>query len=1214
MVRALLFLASALLCASQVAPVLAQRSNNPFDQEARQLERSLTRARSTGAAMVSLLQLASMREDASPGTIAAALDRIARQRRVPAPVRVRARFERAFLSIDEGDPAAAERALNELGYVRDWQIIGPFDNEGRAGWDATLPPEAGQSRAVDRSATHRGRERDVGWRLYPQSANRYGYVDFDSMFRPWVHVCGFAETFVHSDRARALSVWLGAGGAAKVLVNGTEVVRDDVYRSPGPDRVAGSVRVHAGWNRVLVKSCVTEGGWGFYLRFGDTDGSPVEGLRFDPEGSDQAIAAVDGATPNAPSSALRSLEAAVADGPERAAPHYQLAELLRLDDADDPDEEKARQLADRAVELDETLDHLELAAALSPTRSERMRYTERAEAIAANDPRTRLLRAALMASGPDPGRALRMLDMPMTTTSGMRAAMRRARMLRGRGLERTAMSIVRAGLERSGGATRWVRRYLGALNAAGRREESLAQRRRLLELAWGDVQSHRVLLDDAIERGETDLALAQIDALRSLYPGSPSILREAATVFEGMGRRDDALDIRRELIALTPEEPEYQREYGLALLRFGHRGPAIEAFRALLELRPQDAGARQMLETLRPSRRPDEAYATAIEEILERRQEQSRWPAVILHDLSVNTVFESGLSTEYRQIAYQVHDAESARRWGTYAIPFQPGIQYVDVQSARVHRADGTVAESVRTSSRRLGDPRYRIYYDTRVLRVHMPELQPGDTVELRYRVEDLSRRNEFNDYYGAFRILQRAQPVKRLEHILIAPRSRELHVRAEMQGLQHEQRDRGSNRVHRYVASDIPALRSEPRMPGAAEVAPYLHVSTYASWEDVGRWWWGLARDQLRPDDALRETVRELVDGVTDTREKVERIYNWVVRNTRYVGLEFGIHGFKPYRVTQVVQRGFGDCKDKASLLYAMLTLAGVEARIALIRTRRNGRIETSPASLAVFDHAIAYVPELQLFLDGTAETHGVDELPYMDQGTMTLIVGPESVELAQTPVLAPDRETWERTLDVRLEADGAAAMRVEERLVGSNAAAHRTRYESTASRNERLQRSVAGTFPGIEIENERFSDLSDFEAAVTVSYDARVPQFATSTGSGLELATSTISGLTRRYAPSPNRRHPLEVGVPSRYVETRRIRLPRGTQVEHLPPGGTASSPYGSFEVEVERRDSTIEIQTTFELRRPAVPVGEYDAFRQWVERADALARQRITLGGGR
>ena len=127
---------------------------------------------------------------------------------------------------------------------------------------------------------------------------------------------------------------------------------------------------------------------------------------------------------------------------------------------------------------------------------------------------------------------------------------------------------------------------------------------------------------------------------------------------------------------------------------------------------------------------------------------------------------------------------------------------------------------------------------------------------------------------------------------------------------------------------------------------------------------------------------MRELVAGAPDTRTKVQRIYRWVIDHTRYVGLEFGIHGFLPYRVPQIVQRGFGDCKDKASLLYTMLTEAGIDARLVLVRTRRNGAIHDLPASLSVFDHAIAYVPELDLFLDGTAEFSGSTEFPQMDQG----------------------------------------------------------------------------------------------------------------------------------------------------------------------------------------------------------------------------------------
>ncbi len=79
---------------------------------------------------------------------------------------------------------------------------------------------------------------------------------------------------------------------------------------------------------------------------------------------------------------------------------------------------------------------------------------------------------------------------------------------------------------------------------------------------------------------------------------------------------------------------------------------------------------------------------------------------------------------------------------------------------------------------------------------------------------------------------------------------------------------------MDRFTAEDVPALRSEPSMPGVTEVIPYLHVSTYKTWEDVGRWYWGLIRDQLYADDHLKGIVAELKKGAKDERELLERIY----------------------------------------------------------------------------------------------------------------------------------------------------------------------------------------------------------------------------------------------------------------------------------------------------------------------------------------------------
>lgn len=151
-------------------------------------------------------------------------------------------------------------------------------------------------------------------------------------------------------------------------------------------------------------------------------------------------------------------------------------------------------------------------------------------------------------------------------------------------------------------------------------------------------------------------------------------------------------------------------------------------------------------------------------------------------------------------------------------------------------------------------------------------------------------------------------------------------------------------------------------------------------------------------------------------------------------------------------MQRGFGDCKDKASLLYTMMREAGIDARIALVRTRRNGSINDLPASLAVFDHAIAYVPEFDLYLDGTAENNGTMELPTQDQGVTVLVVGPTSAELRRTPVLDSSLSHRDRRLTVRLIGRWRSGNRWRGRSSWCYAPGYRATYQAEGTREDRF------------------------------------------------------------------------------------------------------------------------------------------------------------------
>jgi hypothetical protein len=397
--------------------------------------------------------------------------------------------------------------------------------------------------------------------------------------------------------------------------------------------------------------------------------------------------------------------------------------------------------------------------------------------------------------------------------------------------------------------------------------------------------------------------------------------------------------------------------------------------------------------------------------------------------------------------------------------------------------------------------------------------------------------------------------------------------------------------------------------MPGITETSPYLHVSTYDSWQSVGKWYWGLIRDQLYADASLKKTVADLVKGATTTREKVERIHRWVVSNTRYVGLEFGIHGFLPYRVPLIVQRGFGDCKDKASLTYTMLREAGVDARIVLVRTRRNGAIDASPASLAVFDHAISYVPELNLFLDGTAEHSGTRELPVEDQGVTVLVVGPNSAELKQTPIQPAQDNRRTRLLKVQLQADGSATVDGEEVVTGGEAASYRDHYQALGTRKERFERALGELYPGLTLESQSFDSLADLEQPIKYKYQIKVPQLATLDNGELRIAPSTMRELIGM-ARLPTRKYTLDLRGNRSYREERAVQLPKGMTVASIPPGGEASSPFGTLKLALTREGATVTARTELDIVRDRIAPADYPAFRKWVLAADELLRQRIGI----
>jgi transglutaminase-like putative cysteine protease/Tfp pilus assembly protein PilF len=1239
------------LCAAATARAADE---NPFDRE---VATRLERFRKEGArpqAVVPILGVLDLWEVTSAGgraAIAAFLDEATKAPGAHPLVRARAGYTRALLldRLGKRDEAAAQRRA--LGLVSDVLYVGPFDNEGRAGHAALFGPERELRAPISLDKKYDGKERPVSWRPLPEVAVA-GMLPFDVAVRPETNATVFAAFAVKVPVAQPAAVRVGSSGAVKAWVNGREVLARDPYRPARFDQDAGGAWLAAGWNRIVVKLSGGDGaasGLGLYVRVTKPDGAPLDGAELSAKLAD--VNAAVGAAPAKPV-VVADLGRALADAAApKAKPSAQALTDFGLYEyhvvVSDPEKRRAAEALEEAARRAPTPGaFLRWAAAESDPNDQRraieagLRVTKDGAREAAAlytrlgeiYERARRERHAeelwLKARAADPRWYPAELELAeLATARGLPslAARRLAELRQRMGVNDAASTALPIKVLRAE-AQLAVRR--GQRAEADRLWAAIAEAERTDSDAWHE------LFSAARARGAVDKALAALDALGRARPDLIALAVDRAEVLDGAGRAAEAHEVLDAALKVAPEDAKILEKDGRLLHRLGRTEEALERMRRALALRPQNPDLRAYIAELeeralrksspngKAARRDDLAvrWAEDAKAVIARAGAMpsgggaARPVAEVLLDTTVTRVHQNGLSETFQQRIVRVLDERGARAEADADVRFTPETQSVDLRAARVYRKSGEVVEAISTDEQDMSEPWYSLYYDVKALNVHFGKLEPGDVVELQYVVSDVARRNMFADYFGDLHYLQEELPRCETKYVLIAPKGKALHFNnPRLPGLTRTEEDSptGDERIYVFAAKDVPKVDVEPAMPGFTEAAAYLHVSTYKTWEDVARWYEGLVRAQLEPNAAIQQAVREALKGIPpkDERAKIRAIYELVVRRTRYVGLEFGIHGYKPYRVAQVFARKFGDCKDKASLLVVMLREAGIDATLVLARTRRGGDLDGTPASLAPFDHAIAYIPKYDMYLDGTAEFSGADELPADDQDIPVLQVNAR--KLARTPVLPSTKNRLRSEWRVALAPTGAAL--VDEAMTVAGEAAHdwRKYYQAPGERQDRYDQQWNKRHPGARVEKLQMA-ADELGRPVEVRALVTVPHWARPDGEGglVMAALGREPDLTGSYAKLSSRKYDLVLGYPFRTEERVTVRIPDGWTVKRLPEARVVTTPFARFELKVQAKDGQISVEGELEVNKHRIAVADYAAFRAFCGEVDAIVGQELVI----
>ena len=144
--------------------------------------------------------------------------------------------------------------------------------------------------------------------------------------------------------------------------------------------------------------------------------------------------------------------------------------------------------------------------------------------------------------------------------------------------------------------------------------------------------------------------------------------------------------------------------------------------------------------------------------------------------------------------------------------------------------------------------------------------------------------------------------------------------------------------------------------------------------------------------------------------------------RNIRYVAVFFGHDAIIPHEATAVYEAGYGDCKDHSALLVTLLKAKGIDSQITLINFGTSYAL-AAPPTFGVLNHAITFIPELNLYTDTTAGTAPFGVLPFGEYGKPVILATKTGQVVRHTPALKTADATLNVVTNASLSKDGVVS-----------------------------------------------------------------------------------------------------------------------------------------------------------------------------------------------
>ncbi len=474
------------------------------------------------------------------------------------------------------------------------------------------------------------------------------------------------------------------------------------------------------------------------------------------------------------------------------------------------------------------------------------------------------------------------------------------------------------------------------------------------------------------------------------------------------------------------------------------------------------------------------------------------------------------------------------------------------------------------------------------------------------------------NEYVEQWHFQQPSAQVEASRWRLVLPKDRVLNV--ETRGpVERAAEVVGEDKVWTFSVKGAPPLVPEPNMTPTADELWMAAVSTLSSWDGYARWEGALLSEAFTSSPELDALAKKLTAGARTPREKLDRLTAYVAQEIRYQqDYEDSIAGVKPHSAGMVIERGYGDCKDKAVLMIRLAKAVGVELRFAILRTTSFGKVLKQIPNQQ-FNHAIVYAPKQAgldepFFIDTTTNGLDVGNMRTDDEGALSLVIEPESGrwEFVPIPYQSADLE-YERhdvKVDVKDPAKAVGHDRVEAR--GGVAARVRVTLRSGEGARKYYQSLSDQLFSGTTLIAGKAEHDQDLTRPLAIDLDIDLRNAVKPEDDRFRLDVPLFFPPAHATALS-TRQHPLRLWRGTQAF-TMDVDLGDAQQATRLPADFSVEHPCFSMSRKIETKGAHVVVATRYRNTCAEIGPADYPAFRAAVQKAVAHAQDKIVFGAGK